>query len=133
MALGASRKKEASSECSAEYFGLSVRERQILEILYRRGEATAREVHASLHNAPSYSAVRATLKILERKSIVGHNETDLRHVFFAVVEREQAKRSALRHLAWVFFDDSIEDIMGTLSEIFPDRTATNGGPRRQAR
>jgi predicted transcriptional regulator len=133
MALGASRKKEACLECSADYFGLSVRERQILEILYRRGEATAREVHANLLDAPSYSAVRATLKILERKRIAGHKEMGLRYVFFASVEREQARRSALLHLAWVFFDDSIEDIMGTLLEILPNQAATNGGPQRQAR
>jgi predicted transcriptional regulator len=120
MALGASPKKEADPESSRRYLALSVRERQILEILYRRGEATAREVHADLLNAPSYSAVRATLKILERKGVIKHKEKGLRFVFFAVVNREQVKRSVLRHIAWVFFDDSAENMLSTLLDIFPD-------------
>ena len=130
MALSAAQKRKGCPESFGEYFGLSVRERQILEILYRRGESTAREVKASLLNAPSYSAVRATLKILERKGVVVHKEKGLCHVFLASVERQQAMRSALRHLAWVFFDDSIEHTVGTLLDIFPDR-APNGRPQPQ--
>jgi BlaI family transcriptional regulator, penicillinase repressor len=119
VALTPDRDRPTCRQYSREYFGLSGRERQIVAVLYLRGESTAREVHNSLPDAPSYSAVRATLKILERKEVVKHTENALRHVFFPAVERAQARRSALRHVACVFFDDSIEDMVNTVLDILP--------------
>ncbi|HVT94417.1 MAG TPA: BlaI/MecI/CopY family transcriptional regulator [Bryobacteraceae bacterium] len=92
----------------------SRRERQILDILYRTGEATAAEVREALTDPPSYSAVRATLRILEEKGHVRHQARDLRYVFMPAVPREQAKRSALRHLLETFFDRSAEQMVATL-------------------
>ncbi|MGH9592516.1 MAG: BlaI/MecI/CopY family transcriptional regulator, partial [Bryobacteraceae bacterium] len=90
------------------------REGEILDVLYRCGEATAAEVHAALADPPSYSAVRATLRILEEKGHVRHEARDLRYVFMPAVPREQAKRSALRHLLDTFFDRSAEQVVATL-------------------
>lgn len=92
----------------------SRREREILDVLYRQGEATAAEVQASLADPPSYSAVRATLRILEDKGHVRHEARDLRYVFMPTVPREQAKRSALKHLLDTFFDRSAEQVVATL-------------------
>lgn len=92
----------------------SRRESQILDILYRTGEATAAEVREALPDPPSYSAVRATLRILEEKGHVRHQARDLRYVFMPAVPREQAKRSALRHLLDTFFDRSAEQMVATL-------------------
>jgi BlaI family transcriptional regulator, penicillinase repressor len=90
-------------QSSKGHFGLSRRERQILEILYQRGEATGREVQESLHDPPSYSAIRATLRILERKGSVRHKEQGLRYLFFPAVERELAKRICLAPHGTDFF------------------------------
>lgn len=92
----------------------SRREREILDVLYRRGEATAADVQASLADPPGYSAVRATLRILEEKGHVRHEARDLRYVFMPAVPREQAKLSALRHLLDTFFDRSAEQVVATL-------------------
>ena len=88
------------------YLRLSNRERQIMDVLYREGTATAAEVHAKLPDPPSYSAVRATLRILEDKGQVRHEEDGPRYVFRPAVARDQAKRTAIRHLVQTFFDGS---------------------------
>lgn len=93
---------------------LSRRERQILEILYRRGEATAAEVRAELPEAPGYSAVRALLRVLEQKGHVRHQERGPRYVFAPVVGRRTATRSALRHLVHTFFAGSVEQTVAAL-------------------
>jgi len=85
---------------------LSRRERQMMDILYRRGRATASEIHEAMPDAPSYSAVRATMRILEEKGHVRHEEADLRYVYVPTVPREKATRSALNHLVETFFDGS---------------------------
>jgi BlaI family penicillinase repressor len=85
---------------------LSRRERQIMDILYQRGRATAAEVLDALPDAPSYSAVRSLLRILEEKGHIRHEEDGLKYVFSPVVAQENAKRSALRHLIDTFFSGS---------------------------
>lgn len=93
---------------------LSRRERQILDILYRRGRATAAEVQAALPDPPSYSAVRAMLRILEEKKHVRHEHDGPRYVYLPTVARDNAKRSALRHILQTFFDGSTEQAISAL-------------------
>ncbi len=85
---------------------LSRRERQILDILYARGRATAAEILGSLPDPPSYSATRALLKVLEQKGHVRHEEDGPRYVFFPRVSRQRASVTALRHVLNTFFDGS---------------------------
>ena len=93
---------------------LSRRERQILDILYRHGRATAAEVQAALPEPPSYSAVRALLRILEDKGHVRHEQDGPRYVYLPTVARDNAKRSALRHILQTFFDGSAEQAISAL-------------------
>ena len=94
--------------------GVSRRERQIVDILYRRGQATAAEVMAELSGDPNSSTVRTQLRVLERKGYVRHEEEGLRYVYFPAVPRRAARRSALRHLVDTFFDGSAEKVVGAL-------------------
>ena len=94
--------------------GLTRRERQIMDILYRRGRATANEVMADLTGDPSYSTVRTQLRVLEEKGHVSHEEEGLRYVYSPSVPRHTARRSALRHLVSTFFDGSAEKVVGAL-------------------
>jgi predicted transcriptional regulator len=96
------------------YLRLSNRERQIMDVLYRVGQATAAEVMEELPDPPSYSAVRATLRILEDKGQVRHEEEGPRYVFRPAVPRDRAKRTAVRHLVSTFFGGSPEAAMATL-------------------
>jgi predicted transcriptional regulator len=93
---------------------LSRRERQILDILYERGQATAADVQAALPEPPSYSAVRALLRILEEKGHVRHQQDGPRYVYVPTVARDNAKRSALRHVLKTFFDGSAEQAISAL-------------------
>jgi predicted transcriptional regulator len=93
---------------------LSRRERQILDILYQRGQATAADVQNALPEPPSYSAVRALLRILEDKGHVRHQQDGPRYVYVPTVARENAKRSALRHVLRTFFDGSAEQAISAL-------------------
>jgi predicted transcriptional regulator len=93
---------------------LSRRERQILDILYQRGRATAAEVQADLPEPPSYSAVRALLRILEEKGHVRHEQDGPRYVYLPTVARDNAKRSALHHILQTFFDGSAEQAISAL-------------------
>jgi predicted transcriptional regulator len=94
--------------------GLSRRERQILDILYQRGQATAADVQNALPEPPSYSAVRALLRILEDKGHVRHQQDGPRYVYLPTVARENAKRSALHHVLRTFFDGSAEQAISAL-------------------
>lgn len=96
------------------HLDLSRRERQIMNILYRQGRATAAEIREQLPNKPSYSAVRAMLRILEEKGHIRHEEQALRYVFIPTVPREKAKRSALRDLLEIFFEGSTEKVVAAL-------------------
>ena len=93
---------------------LSRRERQIMDILYRRGRATAGEVMEELPGEPSYSTVRAQLRVLEDKGHVTHQEEGLRYVYTPAVPRHAARKSALRHLVDTFFDGSAEKAVSAL-------------------
>src|ERR671914_2324602 len=93
---------------------LSRRERQIIDILYTQGRATAAEVQAALPDPPSYSAVRAMLRILEEKGHVRHEQDGPRYVYLPTVARDNAKRSALRHMLRTFFDGSTEQAISAL-------------------
>jgi BlaI family transcriptional regulator, penicillinase repressor len=93
---------------------LSRRERQIVDILYSQGRATAAEVQAALPDPPSYSAVRAMLRILEEKGHVRHEQDGPRYVYLPTVARDNAKRSALRHMLQTFFDGSAEQAISAL-------------------
>jgi BlaI family transcriptional regulator, penicillinase repressor len=93
---------------------LTRRERQIMDILYRRGRATGNEVMDDLPGSPSYSTVRTQLRVLERKGHVRHEEHGLRFVYMPAVPRRAARKSALRHLVDTFFDGSVEKVVGAL-------------------
>jgi predicted transcriptional regulator len=93
---------------------LSRRERQIMDILYRRGRATAADVMQELSGDPHYSTVRTQLRVLERKGHVRHEEEGLRYVYLPAVPRHTARRSALRHLVDTFFDGSTEKAVTAL-------------------
>jgi predicted transcriptional regulator len=93
----------------ALHTALSRREREIIDILYRRGRATASEVMADLSGQPNYSTVRTQLRVLERKGYGHHEEAGLRYVYMPAVSRHAASRSALRHLVETFFDGSAEN------------------------
>src|SRR5215468_1903711 len=122
---------------------LTRRERQIMDILYRRGRATAAEVMSDLTGEPNYSTVRTQLRVLEEKGEVRHEEEGLRYIYSPAVPRRTARKSALRHLVDTFFDGSAEQVVGALlggegakiSEEELERiarlvaTAKRGGPR----
>jgi BlaI family transcriptional regulator, penicillinase repressor len=96
---------------------LSRRERQIMDILYQRGRASASEIHQALPDAPTYSAVRAKLRVLEEKGHVRHEEASLRYVYVPTMPRETARRSALRHLVSTFFEGSAEEAIAALLDL----------------
>ena len=85
---------------------LTRRERQIVDILYRRGRATAGEVMADLSGEPNYSTVRTQLRVLEEKGHVRHESDGLRYVYVPTLARHTARKAALRHLVDTFFDGS---------------------------
>ena len=99
---------------NSDHRDLSRRERQILDILYQRGQATEAEVQSALPEPPSYSAVRALLRILEEKGHVRHDQDGPRYVYLPTVPRENAERSAMRHLLQTFFDGSAEQAISAL-------------------
>jgi BlaI family transcriptional regulator, penicillinase repressor len=96
------------------HLDLSRRERQIIDILYAQGRATAAEVQAALPDPPSYSAVRAMLRILEDKGHIRHEQDGPRYVYVPTVARDNAKRSALNHMLQTFFDGSAEQAISAL-------------------
>lgn len=98
---------------------LSRRERQIMDILYRAGRATAAEVRAGLHEPPSDSAVRTLLRILEEKGHVRHELDGLRFVYIPTVGRDTARRSALKHVLDTFFDGSASQVVAALVDLAP--------------
>ena len=96
---------------------LSRREREIMDIVYERGQATVAEVMERLNEAPSYSAVRALMRILEEKGALRHEKQGQRYVFLPTVAREEAKRSALKRMLQVFFDNSTESAVAALLDL----------------
>ena len=98
---------ESSSE-------LSRRERQIMDFLFRAGRGTAADVHKGIADAPSYSAVRATLRILENKGHVRHEEDGRAYVYLPTTRKDTARRTALAHLVRTFFDNSTRSTRRTI-------------------
>jgi predicted transcriptional regulator len=93
---------------------LSRRERQIMDILYKRGRATAADVMADLPGDSSYSTVRTQLRVLEDKGHITHQEEGVRFVYMPAVPRRAARRSALKHLVETFFDGSAEQVVAAV-------------------
>jgi BlaI family penicillinase repressor len=100
---------------------LSRRERQIMDILYQRGKASASEVREAMEAAPGYSAVRAMLRVLEEKGHVKHQAEGLKYVYVPVVARDKAKRSAVKHVMETFFNGSAEQIVAALLDVSSTR------------
>ena len=95
---------------------LSRRERQIMDIIYRRGRATAAEVLDELPDPPTYSAVRAALRLLEEKGSLSHEMEGKRYVYLPTTPRSRARSSALHHLIRTFFNGSPEQVVNALIE-----------------
>lgn len=93
---------------------LSRRERQIMDVIYRQGEATAAEVHASIPDPPSYSAVRALLVVLEEKGLVRHKKRGRAYLYIPTISQNRARDSALRHMVKTFFDGSVAGVVAAL-------------------
>lgn len=96
---------------------LSRRERQIMDVIYRRGRSTAADVHVELPDPPSYSTVRALLRVLESKGHLRHVADGPRYVYSPTVPRERARDSALRQVVGTFFDGSTEAAVAALLDL----------------
>lgn len=99
------------------YGELSRRERQIMDVVYRLGRASAAEVRENLPDPPGYSAVRAMLRVLEEKGHLIHEQEGPRYVFRPTVSVEAARESAVRRLMRTFFDNSVEEAVATLLDV----------------
>jgi predicted transcriptional regulator len=100
---------------------MSRREREIMDVIYRAGRATAADVLEQLADPPSYSAVRALLRVLEEKGHIRHEEDGPRYVFLPRVPRERARQSALRQILNTFFDGSTEQAVAALLDMSSTR------------
>jgi len=100
-----------------ELTGLSRRERQIMDFLFQRGKASVNEVMDGILDPPGYSAVRATLRTLEQKGRVVHEEDGRAYVYRPTIRRDAARRSALTHVLKTFFDNSAEQAVAALLEL----------------
>ncbi len=93
---------------------LSRRERQIMDVIYRRGSASAAEITADLPDPPTSTAVRTMLRILEAKRHLTHTQDGVRYVYSATLDRQKARESVITHLIRTFFNGSAEQAMATL-------------------
>jgi predicted transcriptional regulator len=100
---------------------LSRREREIMDVIYRAGRATAAEVLDQISDPPSYSAVRALLRVLEEKGHLRHEEDGPRYVFLPIVPVERARQSALKQILHTFFDGSTEQAVAALLDLSSTR------------
>lgn len=96
---------------------LTRRERQIMDVIYEHGEATAARVREGIPDAPSYSAVRAMLRVLEEKGHLTHRQDGPRYVYAPTTPRGRARQSALRRVLRTFFDDSTEKAVAALLDL----------------
>jgi BlaI family transcriptional regulator, penicillinase repressor len=92
-----------------------------MDILYSRGRASAAEIHQAMPDPPTYSAVRAKLRVLEEKGHIRHEEESLHYVYLPVMARETARRSALRHVVATFFENSVEQAVAALIDLSAPR------------
>ena len=104
---------------------LSRRERQIMDIIYAAGEASAADVHAAIPDAPSYSSIRALLRILEEKGHLKHREDGARYIYLPIQSREKASRSALKQLVQTFFDGSLSNAIAALVDTESAKLSTD--------
>jgi predicted transcriptional regulator len=93
------------------------REREIMDALYQSGEATVNEVIERMPDPPSYSAVRATLRVLEDKGLVKHKQDGPRYVYLPAIPTQKAGFAALKHLVHTFFDGSAEQALVALVQM----------------
>jgi BlaI family penicillinase repressor len=93
---------------------LGRRERQIMDVIHRRGRATANEVREDLEDAPSYSAVRGMLRLLEDKGYIRHEWEGPRYIYLPTADQEQVRRSAVKHLLNTFFSNSMESAVAAM-------------------
>jgi predicted transcriptional regulator len=96
---------------------LTARERQIMDVVYRRGQASVAEVIEELPEAPSYSTIRTLMGILEKKGHLTHKEEDTRYVYLPTVPQAKARTSALKRLVKTFFNNSVDDTVLALLEL----------------
>jgi BlaI family transcriptional regulator, penicillinase repressor len=108
---------DAAKQVSHQLAKLSRRERQCLDVLFQRGGATVAEVIATLPDAPSYSAVRATLNVLVEKGQAVHRQDGPRYVYLPVIPANTARSAAVRHLVTTFFGGSHEEAVAALLEM----------------
>jgi BlaI family penicillinase repressor len=95
---------------------LSKRERQIMDVIYQKKSATAKEVMERIPNPPSYSTVRKLLNILEGKGFLKHIQDGIRYIYYPKIPHKKAMRSAIRQLMETYFDNSVEEAMTALIE-----------------
>ena len=114
-------KSQRENPIQAPAAGLSRRERQIMDILYRLGKSSAAAVREAMPSAPSYSAVRAMLRVLEEKGHVRHLAEGLKYVYVPTVAPDNAKRSAVKHLVDTFFKESPEQVVAALLDVSSTR------------
>ncbi len=96
---------------------LSRREREIMDIVYKMGRASVAQVLERIPDPPSYSAVRALLRVLEEKGHLIHIQEGSRYIYFPTLPREEARQNALKHVMQTFFDNSTEDAVAALLNI----------------
>lgn len=109
--------------------GLSKRQRQIMEAIYRRKGATAREIWNTIPDPPSYSAVRATLIVLEDQGLLMHRRQGRKYLYLPTIPHGRARHSAVRQLLQTYFDDSVEAAVAAL--IRADRNKLTGQDYRR--
>ena len=116
---------------------LSRRERQIMEVVYRLGEASAAQVHADLPDAPSRTAVRTFLRILEDKGLLQHRQSGQAYLYVPVQPREREARHAFRRVLTTFFEGSLEKALaahlGDAADLSAEELARLADLIRQAR
>jgi predicted transcriptional regulator len=112
--------------------GLSKREREVMDVLYQLGQATVSEVEAALGTA-SYSAVRATLRVLEEKGHVEHKSDGPRYLYLPTVPQEKAKSAALTHLVGTFFNGSAEAAVMALLQMADTKLSKSDADRLAAK
>lgn len=110
---------------------LSRRERQIMDIIYELKEATVAQVLERIANPPSYSAIRALLRVLEEKGHLAHKQQGPRYIYSPTLSREKARKNALKHVMKTFFDNSTEDIVAALLDISEDNLSKQDYQRIQ--
>jgi len=96
------------------YLHLSRRERQIMDVLYKEGRASAARIRELLPDPPGYSTVRTLLRVLEDKGCVRHDSEGLQYVYFSTIPRDEARRSAISHVVDTFFAGSAEELVATV-------------------